>query len=60
MRIITLTCSACGSIVAGNVLEKRRNMKCPRNGCDQPLRFTDLDEDEQEHLVANREKYNVD
>lgn len=59
MRIVTLTCPECGTIVAGNVLEDRRVMKCPGLGCESVLRFEDLDADEQEHLVSNREKYTI-
>lgn len=60
MRIITLTCPSCGTIVAGNVLETRREMKCPGLGCDQVLRFTDLVEDNQQHITNNRHKYTID
>jgi hypothetical protein len=60
MRIITHTCPQCSTIVAGNVLEDRRVMKCPRQGCESVLRFDDLPEEDRSHLVANREKYTVD
>lgn len=60
MRIITLSCPECETIVAGNVLEDRRVMKCPRIDCEEVLRFEDLDDDEQHHLVAHREKYTMD
>ncbi|WP_181686646.1 hypothetical protein [Halorhabdus salina] len=59
MRIITHTCPDCGTILAGNVLEDRRRMKCPREGCETVLRFGDLDSEKQEHLVENREKYRI-
>ena len=60
MRIITLTCPDCSTIVAGNVLERRREMKCPAVDCECVLRFSDLADDEQTHLVENRERYTID
>lgn len=60
MRIITLTCPSCGTIVAGNVLEDRRVLKCPGLECEQVLRFEDLDEDEQAHLAENRNRYTME
>ena len=42
MRIITLTCPNCGTIVAANVLERERVMNCPRLTCDEILAFEDL------------------
>jgi phage FluMu protein Com len=60
MRIITLTCPDCGTIVAGNVLETHREMKCPGLHCDHVLRFSDLEQDEQNHITNNREKYVLD
>jgi len=59
MRIITLKCPQCGTITSGNVLEKRREMKCPGLDCDHVIRFSDLDQTEQEHLLSNREKYKM-
>lgn len=59
MRIIILTCPDCGTIVAGNVLEDHREMKCPGLGCEKVLRFEDLEEDEQEYILDNREKYTL-
>lgn len=60
MHIITHTCPNCGTIVAGNVLEAQRVMKCPGLHCEEVLRFEDLDEADQEHLVEHREKYRID
>ena len=57
MRIITLTCPNCGTVVAGNVLERHREMKCPGLNCEEVLRFGDLAEDDREHIVSNRERY---
>lgn len=60
MRIITHTCPECGTITAGNVLEKHREMKCPGLSCEHVVRFTDLDADEQEHILANRDSYTME
>lgn len=50
MKVITHTCPTCGTIVAGNVLQSNRLMKCPRVDCEQTLGFEDLDEDERRYL----------
>lgn len=60
MRIITLTCPDCGTTVAGNVLESHREMKCPGLGCESVLRFGDLSEGDQSHILDNREKYRME
>lgn len=60
MRIITLDCPDCGTVVAGNVLENRRKMTCPGLGCEEVLRFSDLDEADREHIFANGEQYRMD
>lgn len=60
MRIITTSCSDCGTVVAGNVLEDHREMKCPGLGCEEVMRFTDLDDEDREHILENREKYRID
>jgi hypothetical protein len=60
MRIITLTCPKCGTVVADNVLEDRRVMKCPGLNCEEVLRFEELSENDQAHLVENRQKYIID
>ena len=57
MRIDTLTCSECGSIVAGNVLESDRIVPCPNSNCQEIFRFDDLSEDAQENLINNRGSY---
>jgi len=44
MRITTLTCSECGTIVAKNVLERERVMKCPYYECEEILSFEDLEQ----------------
>lgn len=60
VRIITTACPECETIVAGNVLEAYREMKCPGLDCDVVLRFSDLDLDEQEHILDNPERYRVE
>jgi phage FluMu protein Com len=60
MRIITLRCPNCGTVVAGNVLENHRVMKCPGLDCEEILHFENLDERDQELLVENREKFTMD
>lgn len=56
-RIITLSCPDCGTVVAGNVLEDHREMKCPGRECEAVLRFSYLDEDEQQHILEHRQRY---
>jgi len=46
MRIVTLTCPACGTVVAGNLLLEARSAQCPGVGCDEILRFEQLSEAE--------------
>lgn len=60
MRIITTTCSECGLIVAGNVLESDRVMKCPGIDCEAIHRFEDLDDADQRYLTENRDRYSVE
>ena len=60
MRIITHTCPNCGTIVAGNVLEGNREMKCPELDCEELLRFSDIDEADREHILSNRENYTIE
>lgn len=59
MRIITHTCPECGTVVAANVLEDNRVMKCPNDPCPAVLRFTDLDEEAREFFLDNREQYEI-
>jgi uncharacterized paraquat-inducible protein A len=59
MRIITLTCPACGTIVAANELEHNRVMNCPDLDCQEALRFEDLPEEAREHFLNNREQYQM-
>lgn len=57
MRIITHTCSACGTIVTANELESNRVMKCPCLACEAVLRFEDLPLNDREHFLENRDQY---
>lgn len=57
MRIITLTCSNCGTIVADNVLERHRVVKCPGLDCERVLRFTDLPKRDQRYVKTNLEMF---
>lgn len=60
MRIITLTCPDCGTIVAANELEDRRVMACPGLDCRTVLRFDDLPEADREYLLEHRARYRMD
>lgn len=60
MRIVTLDCPDCGTIVAGNVLLDNRVMECPRTGCERTLRFEDLPAADREHLEQHRELYRME
>lgn len=60
MRIVTLRCPDCGTVVAGNVLEDRREMNCPGLDCEAVLRFSDLEEADREHILANRDTYTME
>lgn len=59
MRIITLECPDCGTVVAANELEDNRIMKCPGNSCETVLRFDDLSEDDRSYYIKNREEYRL-
>lgn len=59
MRIITYTCSRCGTIVSANELESARVMKCAGLDCEEILRFSDLPKEDREHFLANREQYRI-
>lgn len=60
MRIVTLTCPDCDTIVAANELEEHRVIKCPGLGCEAVLRFEDLPEDDRQHVLDHRERYRMD
>lgn len=59
MRVITLTCEQCGTIVAANELEERRVMKCPGLDCGEVLSFQDLPREDREHFLEHRDRYRV-
>jgi predicted RNA-binding Zn-ribbon protein involved in translation (DUF1610 family) len=59
MRIITYTCSSCGTVVAANVLEKNRQMKCPRFGCENVIRFDDMPSEAQKYFMKHRDQYRL-
>ena len=59
MRIITLECLDCGTVVAANELEDNRIMKCPGTGCESVLRFDDLSEDDRSFYLDNKEQYRL-
>jgi hypothetical protein len=59
-KIITLSCPNCETVVAGNVLESNREMKCPGLDCEEVLRFSDLPAGDREHILENREKYIIE
>ncbi|WP_128905741.1 hypothetical protein [Halorubrum amylolyticum] len=59
MRVITLECPECGTVVAANELEDNRIMKCPGNNCESILRFDDLPEDNRSFYLKNKEQYRL-
>jgi len=59
MRIITHACPACGTVVAANELESRRVMKCPGLRCEEVHRFDDLEDQEREHFLENKDQYRI-
>lgn len=59
MRIITLSCKECQTIVAANELERERIMKCPGLDCEAVLQFDDLDQNDLEHFIEHREQYQI-
>jgi len=60
MRIVTYTCPDCGTVVAGNVLERNRTLKCPGLSCETVLRFSDLPAEDREHVLSNLERYRME
>lgn len=59
MRIITHTCTACGTVVAANELEANRVLKCPGLTCENVLRFDDLPADDREFFVDHADQYEL-
>lgn len=59
MKILTLTCPDCGTIVAANELEANRVMKCPGLGCEMVLKFEDLPAEDQAFFLEHRDQYHL-
>ena len=59
MRIITLMCRQCDENVAANELENQRAMKCPGLDCEAVMRFSDLNDDEQDYFLESNELYRI-
>jgi uncharacterized paraquat-inducible protein A len=59
MRIVTITCSDCATIVAANELESNRAMKCPGLDCERELRFDDLPVEDREYVLEHRDRYRL-
>lgn len=59
MHIITHSCSSCDTVVAANVLEDNRVMKCPGVDCEELLRFDELPEEEQTYYLENKNDYEM-
>lgn len=57
MRIVTYTCPDCGTVVAGNVLETERVLKCPGLDCTEVLTFEDLSEGDREFVLEHAASY---
>jgi hypothetical protein len=49
----------CGTIVAANVLERRRQMKCPRFDCEYILEYEQLPEDDRQYFEQYQQKYTI-
>lgn len=59
MRIITISCPECGTIVAANELESNRVMKCPGLDCEHVFQFDDLSEESRDYFLKNRDRYEI-
>ena len=59
MRIETLTCANCETVIAGNVLLVQRAITCPGLSCERVHEFDDLPEDAQRHYEENRNTYRM-
>ena len=60
VRVITTSCPDCNTVVAGNVLESHRELKCPGLGCEHVLRFSDLPSRDQQHILENTDRYRLE
>ena len=59
MKIITHSCTSCGTVVAANELEANRVMKCPGLSCENVLKFDELPDDEQDFFLDNADQYEL-
>ena len=59
MRIITLTCPNCSTIVSGNLLEEQRVMHCPGYRCSETLTFEDLPETDRTYVLEHPEYFEL-
>jgi hypothetical protein len=59
MKVFTLTCTDCGTVVAANELERRRVMTCPGLDCESTLRFADLPEADRAAFLEDPERYRI-
>ena len=59
MKVYTLSCPDCGTVVAANELESTRVQKCPGLDCNTVLRFEDLPPDARQHILDHAEKYDI-
>jgi uncharacterized paraquat-inducible protein A len=60
MRIETISCPNCRTVVAVNVLEAEQVMKCPGLGCEVVHRFDDLPAGVRDHYETHRDRYRID
>lgn len=59
MKIITLSCSDCGTVVAANELEEKRQMKCPGLSCESVMHFEDLPSEDRSYFLENKDHYRL-
>lgn len=59
MRLISLTCPECGTVIAANVLERNRVMNCPGLNCENVVEFDDLDDDDKRYISNNPDEYRM-
>lgn len=59
MKVYTLSCPDCGTVVAANELESNRIQKCPGLDCSTVLRFDDLPAEARDHILDHAEKYDI-
>lgn len=59
MKVYTLSCPDCDTVVAANELESNRIQKCPGIDCNTILRFEYLPAEARDHIINNAEKYTI-